>query len=81
MLFAYSVEYGRDMFLSNVRWPITFTRMMEATLSSETSVLTGATWRHIPADSILHYVPLRIQYLSPRFTGVLHNLYKFLTDK
>jgi hypothetical protein len=27
---------------------------MEATLSSETSVLTRPTWRHMPVDSILH---------------------------
>jgi hypothetical protein len=33
---------------------ILFTPMMEAIPSSETSVLTRATWWHIPEDGILH---------------------------
>jgi hypothetical protein len=33
---------------------ILFSPMMEAILSSETLVLTRATWRHIPEDCILH---------------------------
>jgi hypothetical protein len=33
---------------------ILFTLMMEATWSSETSVLTTATWHHVPEDDILH---------------------------
>jgi hypothetical protein len=32
---------------------ILFTLMMETIRSSETSVLTRATWRHIPQDGIL----------------------------
>jgi hypothetical protein len=28
--------------------------MMDARSCSETSALTGATWRHIPEDAILH---------------------------
>jgi hypothetical protein len=34
--------------------PILFTLMMEALSSSETSVLTSATWRNITIDGILH---------------------------
>jgi hypothetical protein len=38
--------------------PILFTLMMEAVHSSKTSVITRATWHHIPEDGILH-IPLR----------------------
>jgi hypothetical protein len=45
----------RLLFTANIvpSSPIHFT-MMEATLSSETSVLTGATRRHFPEYGILH---------------------------
>jgi hypothetical protein len=37
------------------RSPILFTLLMEAILSSETSVLIRASRRHIPEDGILHH--------------------------
>jgi hypothetical protein len=45
---------------------ILVTLMMEATRSSETSVLSRATRRHNPEDSILHYYPEFPELLNGR---------------
>jgi hypothetical protein len=36
-------------------WPVLLTLMMEATWSSEPSVLTRVTWHNIPEEGILHF--------------------------
>jgi hypothetical protein len=47
------------------------TLMMEAVLSSETSVLTRATWSNIPEDCILKIKTEHLQHDTLTFHGVI----------
>jgi hypothetical protein len=44
--------------------PILVTLMMEEIRSSETSVVTTATLRHIPEDAILHHLAASVSAVS-----------------
>jgi hypothetical protein len=50
----YTEQRGLVVTANVPSWPILVTLMMEAILSSETSVLKRATLRNVPEDGILH---------------------------
>jgi hypothetical protein len=49
--------------------------MMGALRSSETSVLTRATWRHIPEDGIFHCYVRFVSHLAALFQQPSHQCY------
>jgi hypothetical protein len=64
--------------------PILVTLIKEALSSSETSVLTRATWRNIPEDAILHShcheKPQVLHHIS-KFSGSILSLEAGYSDK
>jgi hypothetical protein len=58
--------------------PILVTLMMEVLSSSETSVLTRATWRNIPEDAIRHWLKLSVSHPSTTLNSARCNVFNEL---